>query len=350
MNNPPASITKTCNVCEIEKPIEEFLKSMGKCKICYLNHIKEKRLEKHKSSTDIKTCPVCLENKPRNQFEYKKNACIECTKIPKNERRHMKSLQYKAKAKDLRIVCRECNVEKDGTHFEYTCKVCKACDLKKIQAAAKIQKQNTTDFKTCVECQQSYPLSQYRVKANKCYECNKKITYEWRKNNQEEFKKICERYRQNPNYRDLQNTNRKKRYNESLNVRIAKIYRNRIRSCIRACVHKMQINKPETRSVVEFLGCPIDYFLSWLEYNFKDGMTWENQGSYWHIDHITPCASFDFEADIEQVYTCFNWKNHAPLEASENLAKFSKIDTTSINYYQERAKLFEEENPLTPNE
>ena len=61
-----------------------------------------------------------------------------------------------------------------------------------------------------------------------------------------------------------------------------------------------------------------------LESQFEDWMTWDNYGPEWHIDHIKPCASFDFN-DPEQQHECFHWTNTRPLRASENLSKGSKV-------------------------
>ena len=53
---------------------------------------------------------------------------------------------------------------------------------------------------------------------------------------------------------------------------------------------------------------------------FREGMTLENHGPVWHIDHIRPCASFDL-TDKAQAAACFHYSNLQPLFAEENLAK-----------------------------
>jgi len=53
-------------------------------------------------------------------------------------------------------------------------------------------------------------------------------------------------------------------------------------------------------------------------------MNWNNQGSYWNIDHVIPCNSFNLEKE-EEIKKCFNWKNLRPCEKLENFSKNNKI-------------------------
>lgn len=52
-------------------------------------------------------------------------------------------------------------------------------------------------------------------------------------------------------------------------------------------------------------------------------MSWENYGSYWHVDHKIPCAKYDL-TDPNQQKACFHFSNLQPLEASENIRKSDK--------------------------
>lgn len=58
-----------------------------------------------------------------------------------------------------------------------------------------------------------------------------------------------------------------------------------------------------------------------LERQFTSGMTWENRGE-WHIDHIRPLCSFEFETpDCPQFREAWALTNLRPLWAKENLEK-----------------------------
>lgn len=75
----------------------------------------------------------------------------------------------------------------------------------------------------------------------------------------------------------------------------------------------------------DLLGCSLDHFIKHLESQFAPEMSWTNYGSYWSIDHIRPCASFDL-TDESQQRECFNWRNCQPLTIPENSAKRDRYD------------------------
>jgi hypothetical protein len=78
------------------------------------------------------------------------------------------------------------------------------------------------------------------------------------------------------------------------------------------------------------IGCSSGAFAAHLESQFKRGMTWENYGTHWHVDHILPCSSFD-HTDPAQVKQCWHWTNLRPLEAPKNLAKGAKIKEPQLS-------------------
>lgn len=60
-----------------------------------------------------------------------------------------------------------------------------------------------------------------------------------------------------------------------------------------------------------------------LESLFKEGMSWENYGKAWEIDHITPLSWFDLSNPVQQHYA-FHFTNCQPLTPAENRSKSNK--------------------------
>ena len=54
------------------------------------------------------------------------------------------------------------------------------------------------------------------------------------------------------------------------------------------------INKRNlSTNTLELIGCDRETFISHIETQFTEGMTWENYGlKGWHVDHIIPLSSF----------------------------------------------------------
>ncbi len=80
----------------------------------------------------------------------------------------------------------------------------------------------------------------------------------------------------------------------------------------------------ERASAMALLGCTVDECRDYLEGKFKRGMTWENYGTFWEIDHIFPCSKFDLTKESEQMI-CFHFTNLQPMRCGPNRSKLNKI-------------------------
>ncbi len=94
----------------------------------------------------------------------------------------------------------------------------------------------------------------------------------------------------------------------------------RILSSLRARIPRALKGKGKSASTMKLLGCTVDELWTHLEAQFTKGMTRENYGPYWHVDHIRPCCTFD-PSDPNEQWKCFHWTNLQPLRAEENRAK-----------------------------
>jgi len=62
-----------------------------------------------------------------------------------------------------------------------------------------------------------------------------------------------------------------------------------------------------------------------LERQFVAGMTWNNYGRKWHIDHILPLRSFNIQGpDCPELKAAFALTNLRPLWAEDNVRKQAK--------------------------
>jgi hypothetical protein len=93
---------------------------------------------------------------------------------------------------------------------------------------------------------------------------------------------------------------------------------------LRARIHDVLNGRRKGSPTLKLLGASVQELMVHLEAQFRDGMTWENQGyKGWHIDHIIPCSSFDL-TDYKQQKRCFHYTNLQPLWWWQNLSKGKK--------------------------
>lgn len=94
----------------------------------------------------------------------------------------------------------------------------------------------------------------------------------------------------------------------------------RLKQRLRGRINKAVRGMKKAGSAVADLGCSVEFLKGWLEAQFQTGMSWDNYGSVWHIDHKEPLSAFDL-ANRSQFLLASNYTNLQPLWASENIRK-----------------------------
>jgi hypothetical protein len=143
-------------------------------------------------------------------------------------------------------------------------------------------------------------------------EQNKASSARWLKRNKGRRKQYyaSNRVERNALRRDYK---KRKRQNDP-NFQITENLRTRIWKAIKVDAGTKQ------QTTAAMLGCSIASFRMYLESKFEPGMSWENYGYGWHVDHIMPCAIFDLTKPDHQK-RCFHFSNLQPLWANDNLTK-----------------------------
>jgi hypothetical protein len=96
----------------------------------------------------------------------------------------------------------------------------------------------------------------------------------------------------------------------------------RIRGQLKQAVKRR--NFSQSQSTIQYLGVKLKYFKKYLEHKFQEGMTWENFGKVWHIDHIIPISMVDTSKE-ENIKFVFHYRNLQPMFAKDNLKKSNKV-------------------------
>lgn len=156
----------------------------------------------------------------------------------------------------------------------------------------------------CKECSAKYKKEYFLSSKNREVVNNQRKR--WRRKNVEVYKKNRDRW----------------------NVKARSKPGGRLRDCIAIAIGRSLKGLKSGRSWESLVGYTLKELQRHLEKQFKNGMSWDNYGTYWHIDHKIPIVVFNFEkSDDLDFKRCWSLKNLQPLLAIENYCKGAKIST-----------------------
>lgn len=83
--------------------------------------------------------------------------------------------------------------------------------------------------------------------------------------------------------------------------------------------------KTKSKNTKEYIGCSFEFLSKYIQSLFEDGMSWDNKGTVWEIDHIIPVSAWDLTNDFENK-CCWNYRNLRPLWKYDNRKKSNKYN------------------------
>ena len=202
--------------------------------------------------------------------------------------------------------------------------------------------------KKCIKCLEVKDISLFycRKKGSKdghynyCKDChngiNKISSEKWRKSEQGKiyFKKYSSVYRRQDKWKDY-NKKYARLYQKSekglaqrriIDKRKRENPKFRVDSNFSRAIRLALNGNKNRQSWRKLVGYSLKDLIKHLEALFDNKMTWENYGSYWHIDHILPRSSFKYISASEDGFKkCWALENLQPLEAIANIRKSNKI-------------------------
>lgn len=187
-------------------------------------------------------------------------------------------------------------------------------------------------FKHCCGCQSWLELSNFGKNhcnwdglQRNCAEC-RSLTYTQDRQRilQKQKEYAIKNKGQIQKYKKLYFQRNKTRINDYMNARRKNNVEIRLTVNLRNRIVKALRDNTKGEATIKLLGCTSIELKNYLESKFDVNMSWNNYGSYWHVDHIIPCARFDL-SKVSQQRKCFHYSNLRPLEALENLSKGAKL-------------------------
>lgn len=244
--------------------------------------------------------------------------------------------------------CTRCQEQKELAKGKRWCKKCKneyererrknnkeEAEERKKKERARYQKNklevteiilDSNKNKICSVCNIDKPETEFYVSKNKgnirtmCKDCSCIKRKEYYKNNRQSVIKQTNDYIV-------------RKMDDEPIFKLERRLRNRIYTALKAQ------RQTKNNRTWKYLDCSAPEFQQWIEYQLYDGMTMENYGKFWHIDHVKPCSNFDLSKETE-INECFCWKNLRPYRSEKNLQKSNKLNLLDIVLQELKVKCY----------
>ena len=229
----------------------------------------------------------------------------------------------------------------------------KLFDVDKQLIIDTLLEENLLYYKICSTCGKLFHYSQFFKDRNStggvspiCPNCHNINKQNYRKNNKERVSEYRKQYyNKNKEYLLSYSVNLRKRPDQIIKRkewtkqyilkpevrerrRELDRYRNKYNSKHRVSKHFRQnlahslSESKNGRHWESLVGYTLTELMEHLEFKFQPGMTWDNYGTYWVIDHIVPIKAFHYTktSDIDFI-NCWSLENLQPLEKTLNSQK-----------------------------
>jgi len=291
-NNVAQNTTKTCNKCYEEKQISEFHKHKknkdghsGTCKGCAREINKQYR----KDNQEI------LRQKRKEYYENNKEEILEKQRLYYEENKDYINERSRAYYDENREYLLEKGKEWYWDNREY--------DL----YLSRMWYEENKDHKS------NYDKKYHEE--NK--ERRRKQSREWRQDNPEKKKEINDRWKEENKewYKKCMRDWKRRKYKEDSHFRMSLL--------IRAMLQRIKNAQSDNVATRKDLCYGPDELKMRLEYQFHNGMSWDNYGE-WHIDHKIPIQHFLNKGETRP-HIINALSNLQPLWATDNIKKGSKF-------------------------
>lgn len=198
--------------------------------------------------------------------------------------------------------CKVCKTEKSSVDFRPNRRICKDCERKSGR--------------------------EYR-------QANKNKAREWAELNRDKMKELQAKW-YIENKEKIRERFTERYHNESSSFKKVKNYR--------TAISHMISGTQKTNSYVE---CTKSELIRWLESSFEKGMTLENYGTVWVVDHVIP---LDVAKNDDTFRVVAKWHNICPVPVEFNLKKNKYLNEEQIRKHLSHVQSYYDIHSLKPDE
>ena len=102
---------------------------------------------------------------------------------------------------------------------------------------------------------------------------------------------------------------------------------------LQIALRRVYITDSNNREILTLLGTTKENFVKHIDSMLLEGMTKENFGKVWGLDHLVPVELFDLSV-LEDKFLCYNYNNIIPMFNHDN-----RLKGASVHFSLEKLKL-----------
>lgn len=178
--------------------------------------------------------------------------------------------------------------------------------------------------KTCTKCKIPKLLNEFYPnkfgrdgREPRCKKCKREDSDNWQKKNPEKFREYLRRYVRTEEHRQ-----RRREYDRNL----MKDPLHRLSNNLRGNMYHALKAMKGFRRWRDLVGYGVEELAAHLESKFTGGITWDNYGTEWHVDHVVPKSWFKYTStDDPKFKECWALSNLQPKLKRDNQSKGNRF-------------------------
>lgn len=171
----------------------------------------------------------------------------------------------------------------------------------------------------CTKCMELQSLDQFSMYCGQCKKCQFKSKKQYRETHKEQIRENSRKWLENNV--ELRREN-KRRWDRKHRLDPTHRLSNNIRTNM---CHALR-GKKGFRKWESLVGYTLQDLINHLQSKLTPDMTWDNYGSLWQVDHITPKSWFKYDvAEHPEFKKCWSLENLQPKLAIDNIKKGNRF-------------------------
>jgi hypothetical protein len=179
----------------------------------------------------------------------------------------------------------------------------------------------TLEDDQCPKCRRIISTDELRPYSRCCKECRNQYAKEYRQSHRTKLREYVKTYAQSP-----ENRERRREVKRKWDRKHRLDPTHRLSNNIRTSMYHALQGKKGYHKWESLVGYTLQDLINHIQHKLTPDMTWDNYGSIWQVDHITPKSWFKYTTAEEDAFKqCWSLSNLQPKLKTENIKKGNRF-------------------------